>query len=52
MSKLVGVKVSRFETERSRGHVDPNGKFPYLSDIMTAALCEFNDKLDKEKSKK
>ncbi len=48
MSKLVGVKVSRYEKERSGKHVDPDGKYPYMSDIMTAALSQFNDKLEEE----
>lgn len=52
MAKLVGVKVSRYEQERAKNHVDPDGKFPYLSDIMTAALAEFNDKLEEEENTK
>ena len=46
MSKLVGVKVSRYEKERGDKHVDRNGKYPYFSDLMTAALTKFNDELE------
>ena len=48
MSKLVPVKVSRFQKERSEKHLDPDGKYPYMSDLMTDALTRLNDKLDKE----
>ncbi len=48
MSKLVGVKVSRYEKERGDKHVDPDGKYPYFSDLITAALTKFNDELEEE----
>lgn len=52
MSKLAPVKVSRYEKTRAEKFVDPDGKFPHFSDIVTEALKLLTDRLEEEAQKK
>lgn len=52
MSKLVPIKISRYEKTRGEKFVNPDGKFPYFSDLASEALRVYNDKLEEEAKKK
>ena len=47
-TSLENVKVSKYEKTRAEKFVDKEGKYTSLSKIVTEALSQFNDKLEKE----
>ena len=46
---LENVKVSKYEKGRAQKFVDPEGKYPSLSKLVTEALSKVNDNLEAQK---